>query len=303
MKFPHQNELARYYSMPKEFVGPDTADDLFRMSKLLAKNERSFGYLFAAGSAAAESGLLAYDTPSDERHDRIDTAKKAWQKSQDAFLFSHMNEGWNEARMMCVPDRVQTQLAYIDIYHEMVDGYVEESTIGRLHATLVRLATLNKELHDYSDAIGDWTTATSRRGLGYEHGTLLTVTRLGCPSLFTIPSTARADHGGTAGDKAHDVRLIQQTHGVIKWCVPFEVKPTGYYSDQYTSAFVRGRVELLMPSSLQPLELADYMQAELDGTITQQHLGELDDITSRVLGLAKDYRGREEFSSQVLRSA
>ena len=303
MKFAHKGELARYYSMPKEFVGPEAADDLFRVHEALVQNESSFGYLFAAGSAAAESGLMAYNTPIGERHDRIDAARKAWLGAQDAFLFKHITEDWNEARMMCQPDKVQVQLSFIDIYHEMVDGYVEESTLGRLHATLVRLASHNKELHDYSDAIGDWSTAAGRRGLGYEIGTHLPVTRLGCPSFFTVPSTARADHGGTMGRQTHDVRLIQQTHGVIKWCVPFEVKPTDYYSEDYDSALVRGRVELLMPSSLHPLELADYALAELEGTISEQHLGELDDITSRVLRLAKDYRAREEFDTLVLQSA
>lgn len=303
MKFPYQSELTRYYSMPKEFVGPEAADDLFAIYEKLAQNERAFGYLFAAGSAAAESGLLAYEAPNSERHARINAAKEAWQRAQDAFLFSHIDQDWSEARMMCVPDRVQVQLSYIDIYHEMVDGYVEETTLGRLHASLVKQATHNKELHDYADAIGDCGTAAGRRGIGYELGTLLTVTRLGCPSLFTVPSTARSDHGGSMGEQAHDVRLIQQSHGTINWWVPFEVKPTELHSERYTSAFVRGRVELLMPSSLQPLELANYMQAELDGTISEAHLGELDDITSRVLGLAKDYRAREELEALTLQIA
>lgn len=303
MKTQHKSELAHYYNMPKDFVGPAEADILFSMSEKIAQNEKSFGYLYAAGSAAAESGLLAYDTPRDERHDRIDAARAAWQKAQDVYIFNHFNEGMGEGRLMSVPDRVNVQLAYIDIYHEMVDGYVEETTLQNLHATLVRSAVHNKELHDIADTTGDWTTATARRGLGYELGTLLPVTRLGCPSLFTIPATARADHGGFMARKAHDVRLIQQSHGVIKWCVPYEVKPTGYYNDNYDSAFVRGRVELLMPSSLHPLEIAEYMQDELNGTISAQHLGELDEITSRVLALARDYRAREEFGVLRLESA
>lgn len=281
--------------MPKDFVGPEGADDLFEIYKGLVAKE-SFGYLFAAGSAAIESGLLAYNTPVFERHERIDAGRKAMQGAQDAFLFNHIASGWSESRMMCLPDRVQSHLSYMDIYHEMVDGFVEERTLGKLHATLVNLATSNKNLHDVSENTGDWSAAMSRRGLGYELETLLTITRLGCPSLFTIPSTVRSDHGGSYAEQTHDVRLIQQSHGVINWWVPFEVKPTEYYSERYQSAYVRGRVELLMPSSIKPLELAEYMQAELNGTITSEQLNGLDDITSRVFSLAKDYRAREEYN-------
>lgn len=303
MRALHQGELARYWNMPKEFVGPSEADDLFYISQKLAQNEHAYGYMFAAGSAAAESGLLALDASNGVRHERVEAARKYWQKAQDAFLFKHINENWNEARLMCVPDKVHVQMMYLEIYHEMIDGYIEEKSIGRLHASLVRLASLNKELHDYSEAIGDWSTAVARRGIGYEVGTHLTVTRLGCPSFFTIPASARADHGEYFARKTHDVRLIQQSHGIINWWVPYEVKPTDFYSEDYDSAFIRARVELLMPSSLNPLELADYMQAELDGTISAQHFAELDDVTSRVLSLAKDYRARESFNGLLAQSA
>ena len=292
-------EIERYLQMPKDFVGPEKADDLFSLSLNIISGPESFRNLFVAGSAMAESGLIGTESSVEDRHARIETAKDLWIKAQDSFLFNHIADDWSESKLFVMPDRVQTQLMYLDLYHDMVDGFVEETTLGFLHANLVSLARRNKELHDGAEQEGDVSGFIARRGLGYELNSLMSVTRLTCPSLFAIPSTARADHGGFMGEHTHDARLIQQTHGTINWCVPIEVKPTSYHSDDYIVPLLSGREELLLPSSINPLELVLFMEAEINGTITAQQREELDTITSRILGIARDYRGRCELEQLI----
>ena len=300
---PAQRAYEAYYSMPKDFVSPEDADTLWTIYNEISPRKNSYGYLYTAGSAALESGLRAYHRSPAERHERIAKAKRSWQLAQDAFIFSHLDRDWSDSKLFLNPDRIQANLLYIDLCHEMIDGFVEEATVGKLHASLVGLATRNKELHDEAVSTDDWGAAVGRRGLGYEVGTLLTVTRLGCPSFFAMLATARADHGGFMGETTHDVRVIQQSHGKINWFVPFEVKPTDFHSEEYKGAFTRGRVELLMPSSVQDLDLVDYMRDELEGTISKQHLEELDELTSRTLALTRDYQARLEYEQMFPASA
>lgn len=297
----HQRELARYYQMPKEFVGPQAADDLISMHEALRSAESSWSYLFVAGSAAAESGLMATHLDESERHARLETANRTWTEAQHEFFKAHIEDDWSEGRRYTIPDRIEMNRAYLPLYHDMVDGAVMEETIASTHARLVSLAVANVEYHDIAEATGDYGTMVYRRGLAYEMSTLLTGTRLRSPSFFTIPVPARADHGEHFPERTHDVRLIQQTWGTIRWSVPYEVKPSDNLKNcRYESALVRGRVELLMPSCTEPWEIARYMQQEVDGTISAQHLAELDEITSRVLRLALEYKRRQSLAGVAL---
>jgi len=294
MKFPHQEELARYNQMPKDFVGPTEADVLFSMHEAMMNAHDSWSYLYVAGSAAAESGLMATHLDKDERHDRIDAAESAWREAQDRFIFKHHTDEWSNSKRYSIPDRIEMHRLFCVLYHDMVDENVTATTMQRLHQNLIHLAAANIVEHDDATLIGDYGAIAMRRGLAYELGTLMTITRLMCPSFFAIPATARADHGGFFPEQTHDVRLIQQSWGEVQWCVPYEVKPAdGPYTERYRSAFVRGRVELLLPSSSEPLDLTRYMDAEQKGTLPPQHVRELNEITSRVLTLAGDYKKRQ----------
>lgn len=301
MKFSHQRALARYYSMPKEFVGPHQADDLISMHETLGLAKKSWSYQFVAGSAAAESGLIGTNLDSSERHARIRAADKSWKRAQDGFISNHLQQDWSESRLYTIPDRIEMHRSYLELYHDMADGAVRIGTLEKTHHRLVQIAMSNKYHHDIAEATGDYPTMVNRRGLAYELGTLLTITRLKCPSLFTVPVPARADHGEYFPDKTHDVRLIQQSWGQINWCIPYEVKPTAHERwDHYESALVRGRVELLMPATTEPLEIATYMYEEENGGISAQHLDGLDEITSRVLRLAQDYKIRQSLAKSAL---
>lgn len=301
MKFRHQRELARYYSMPKDFVGPVEADDLFSMHEAMRDADRSWWYQFVAGSAAAESGLMATHLTPTERHERLTSADRAWSDAQDRFIVDHLQDGWSEARLYTIPDRIQMHRVYLDLYRDMVDGGILDETIAATHNRLVGLAVSNLDQHDSAERDGDYAAVMYRRGLGYELGTILTLTRLQCPSIFAIPVPARADHGAHFPEKTHDVRLVQQSWGEVNWTIPYEVKPVdSEHTDRYESALVRGRVELLMPSADGPLELARYMQEEIDGTITPQHLAELDEITSRVFRLAQEYKRRQALAGVAI---
>lgn len=301
MKFPHRGELARYHTMPKDFVGPSEADDLFSIYEKLKLADHSSGYLIAAASAAAESGLMAIYRSTDERHYRLLSADIAWQDAQNAFFDKHGRKGWSEGRLEAIPDRIEMNRLFLPLYHDFVDGNVREDTLLATHRNLVKLGTKNYSYHAEAEDTDDQVTYCTRSGLGYELGTLMTVTRLGCPSFFAIPTTERADDGSYYREETHDVRLIRQSWGRIESCIPYEVKPSdGYNRERYRSAYVRGRVELMMPSATQPLDLVTYMDQELCGRISFEHLAELNEITSRVLRQAVDYTNNLSLSERAL---
>ncbi|HEX8389944.1 MAG TPA: hypothetical protein VF597_00820 [Candidatus Saccharimonadales bacterium] len=301
MKRPYMDQLYRYLQLPKDFVGPERADDLYFMYEQLKSAKHSWTYQFVAGSVAAESGLMGRYLSADERHDRLEAANRSWKDAQEGFIVSHMNNEWSDGRLYAVPDRIEMHRSFLPLYHEMVDGYVTQQTSEQTHDRLVSLAVSNLDLHDTAQANDDFGAISARRGLAYELGTLLTITRLQCPSLFAVPVPARADHGAFFPEQTHDVRLVQQSWGEVNWCVPYEVKPaSGGYKDRYDSAFVRGRVELRMPSSSDPLDIVRYMKEEVDGTISEQHTGELNEITSRILRLAEDYKCRQKIATMAL---
>lgn len=301
MKFPYQREFARYNQMPKDFVGPREADVLIAMHDEMRKAEHSWMYQFVAGSAAAESGLMATHLSFDERHRRLNSADKAWKAAQDGFLANHFTHDWSEEKLYTIPDRIEMHRTFLPLYRDMVDGDVKPMTLGSVHQRLVSLANANLDAHNEAEQTGDYGAVVYRRGLAYELGTILTITRLGCPSLFAVPVPARADHGEYFPEKTHDVRLIQQSWGEINWCIPYEVKPvTPKQADRYESALVRGRIELLMPSTTEPLDIVRYMKEEVDGTLSDQHRTELDEITSRVFRLAQDYKRKHALAGRAM---
>ena len=291
MKFIHRSELERYHQIPKDFVGPEAADDLFSIYDKLRLAEHSSTYLYTAGSAAAEAGLMANDAPRDVRHARLHDADTIWQKAQESFINAHINDDWSEAKLLSIPDRIEMNRIFISLYHDFVDGCVREATIEKTHERLVRLGMLNTRRYEIAKDSNDSGGVSMRRGLGYKLGTLMTITRLKCPSFFAIPATARADHGAYHPSETHDVRLVHQSWGTILSCVPYEVKPCeGQHRERYSSALVAGRVLLLMPSSTDALDLALYMDKEQRNTLTPHLLQELNEITSRVLSEAVGYK-------------
>jgi hypothetical protein len=301
MKFPYQHELARYYKMPKDFVGPNEADVLISMHETMLDAKSSWMYQFVAGSAAAESGLMATHLPTRERHARLRAAESAWRTAQDTFIMNRFSDGWSDERLYTIPDRIEMHRAFLEVYRDMVDGDVKSETLIQTHERLVGLANANLDHHNRAEKNRDYGAMTYRRGLAYELGTILTITRLGCPSLFAVPVPARADHGEHYPEQTHDVRLIQQSWGQINWCIPYEVKPmTPLQPDRYESALVRGRIELLMPSTTEPLDIVRYMKEEVEGTISEQHLAELNEITSRVFRLAQEYKQRHALAGVAL---
>lgn len=284
----HIRELNRYNHLPKQFVSAHKADELFLTYERLSKIGRSSTYLYTAGSAAAESGLMAIDKSPDERHFRIECAADIWQEAQLTHINKHMFDGWSEAKLYAAPNRIEMHRIFVPLYHDMIDGAVREETMDQIHELLVRLGVENLRQHDSEAARRDGSISV-RRGLGYELGSLMSITRLRCPSFFAIPATARADHGLAYPEDTHDGRLIRQSWGTIEECIPFEVKPNdGTYRDRYKSAFIRGRVELSIPESTNPLALASYLHREQTGTADASELAILNEITSRVLRQSED---------------
>ena len=304
MKFIHRGEVARYNKIPKDFVGPLQADDLFLIAEKLKKSEDSVVCLNTAASAAAESGLMATHLSEDERHARLHSADEIWQRAQHVFIERHINDGWTESKLLSVPDRIEMNRLFLPLYHDFVEGNVKDFTAEKTHERLTRLGMANIRRFTTAQQLGDMGATSMRLGLGNEIGTILPISRLKCPSFFAIPATARADNGTHHRDQTHDVRLVHQSWGNIISCVPYEVKSGSYtHEDRYESAVIAGKIHLQMPSSANTLELALFIDQEQRGVISQQHLDELNEITSRVLREAVNYKNRSSLGSKALVAA
>lgn len=288
-KVPIAREYARYHLLPKEFIESTQADELFNTYTILKQATHSSTYLFSAGSAAAESALVGLAASADERHHRLDCAEEAWLSAQYAFLDRHMWQKWSDARLYIQPNRIEMSKLFLPLYHDMVDRCVREDTISRVHFMLSKLAMENLEQHDIAIYENDF-AYVGRRGLGYELGSLLAPNRLLCPSFFAIPAIARADNGNHYPEDTHDVRLIRQSWGVIEDVIQYEVKPNDKPKyDRYNSALIRGHVELVIPASTNPLDMALLAHREAKGIATPEEIAVLDDITSRVLRRADEF--------------
>lgn len=280
---------ARYHSLPKDFVGPEQADDLFNLHTAMRQATHSSGYLFAAGSAAAEAALIGYDTPVDERHYRLEQAESAWTEAQLASLRRHMWYESSETKLYTFPSRVEMNKIFLPLYHDMVDGFVQKETMSRTYVMLARLAMDNLLQHDIAFQNND-ASFVQRRGLGYELGSLIAPDRLQCPSFFAIPAIARADTGNHFPHDTHDVRLIRQSWGVIEDVIQYEVKPTEKASNaRYHSATIRAHIDLEVPTSANPLEYARLAYREATLTASLDDIAILDEITSKVLRRAEHY--------------
>lgn len=280
---PHP-ELSRYNAMPKHFVGPEAADDLFSIYHTLSEEKPYPSYLYVAGSAAAESGLIGTHLLEVERHRRVQRAREAWLNAQTLYIERHVDEEWTEAKLTAFTDRVEAQIIYTNLLHDMINGHVRQETIDTVHYNLIRLAVRNLNMYEQGYANRDHGAISSRRGLAHELATTGAITRLRCPSFFAMPTVARGDDGSYFKDEVHDVQVLEQSWGAIRSAVPIEVKPSGAYQlGRYKSAVVKGRVHLKLPSATSGLELSRYLAKELKGEASAQEIEELNQVTSRIL--------------------
>jgi hypothetical protein len=309
------DELDRYFSMPKHFVGPETADELFSIYERLVNDPMpGASYFLIGGSAAAESGLVGTHLSNEERHRRIQCAHRAWEYAQELSIrnrYEKYESGeWTKSKLMMFSDRVEAQLIYTNLFHDLVNGNVRPETIASTHVRLVRLGIKNLQMHQEAVQLGDAGAESGRRGLAGEIATPASITRLQSPSFFAIPGVIRSDDGTYHRQDTHDVLLVQQKWGIIRSAVPIEVKATGRgnisrmrknRSTRYQSAMVKGTIHLKMPSAQTPLHLAVYLGKELRGDATKQEIMELNDVTNMILDEARDYLQRTNMSRTALR--
>lgn len=304
---PHP-ELTRYNMMPKHFVGAETADDLFSIYTTL-RNEKPYpSYLFVAGSAAAESGIIGTHLSKEERHSRVHCAQEAWRTAQSQYLERHIDEGWSEAKLTAFVDRVEAQVLFLPLIHDLINGNVRQETSNTTHERIVRLAIRNFHLNRAATQASDVGGYSARRGLAYELATTGSITRLRCPSFFAMPTIARGDNGTYNKSDTHDVQLIEQSWGSIRSSTPMEVKPSGLYrSHGYEVAYIHGRLHLSMPSVDSSLELCTILSKEILGNANAEEIAELNSVTSKILsatvGQTKHMYSLPEQETAALQSA
>lgn len=297
---PHP-EFMRYQMMPKHFVGPETADDLFYISETLLREKPYPSYLYAAGSAAAESGLVGTHLPADERHRRVQRADDLWHLAQEQYLKQHADDGWSEAKLFAFSDRVEGQIIFTNLLHDMINGNVRPETMRSTHERIVRLGMTNLKMFEQAKREGDVGVMGVRRGASFEISTAASVTRLLSPNFFAMFTTARGDDGTHFRDDTHDILIMKQSWGEIRSTLPVEVKPkSGYGRQRYKSALVRGKLHLKMPSAESALHLAVFLDKEMRGKASKQEVKELNEVTSSVLSEAMEYIQRTKLAQQTL---
>ncbi len=286
-------QMTRYLKLPKALVGPSKADALFSIHEQLRQRSTSWTYQFMAGSAAAESALTGSHLSVEERLARLEAADMCWREAQSIFVYRHDSPEAHDARLYMVPDKIEVHRAFVPLFTDITSGHVQPSTLDILHERVLDIGVKNLELYLKSGASGDRATMLWREGFGHEVSTILTVTRLKKPTLLAIPAFARCDNGVHHSADTHDVRLLQQSHGVIRSSTPFEVKTSeSPKHSRYRSPIVRGTIELQVPSCDDSLAIVAYMDEERRGTLSPERAKELDEISIGILKLAADYKER-----------
>lgn len=309
-RYPGPGDLLNHYlSMPKHFVGPETADNLFKTYDALTniRHPKAFHFL-VAGSAAAESGIVGTHLSAQERHYRIQCAHYAWEHSKALSVKRRRGKydsgEWTKSKLLMFSDHVDSQLIYTNLFHDLVNKNVRSETIGSVHERLVKLGVTNLKRYIQALEEKDFGAARCREGFAYEISTTAAVTRLRSPTFFAIPAVVRSDNGIFLPEDTHDVQLIKQKWGTIRSAIPVEVKRSDargeIHSARYKSMMIQGTIHLNMPSAETPLHLAYYLDKELRGQASRQEIKELNEITSSVLNEATSYIQRLGLGSRAL---
>lgn len=301
---PPNVALGRYHEIPKHFAGPETADHLLSIYESLVGGAPRPSYFFAAGSAAAESGLVGTHLDTEERHRRIQCGHDAWKFAQKLSIDKHIDDNWTESKLLLFSDRVETQLIFTTLLHDMVNGDVRPETMASTHRRLVQLGVTNLQLYNQATRDKDPGAISGRRGLANEIAMPAAITRLQCPSYFAMPTVARADNGTYMSEDTHDAIILEQSWGSIRSTIPCEIKSKGGLrpSKRYKSAMIRGTVHLRMPSATSSLHLAKFLDKEIRGEATAQEITELNEVTSKVLREATKYLQQQKLARETLSS-
>jgi len=248
---PHP-DYASYLKIHKVLVGEATAARLETIDENLSQEELP-RYLSAAGWATLEAALSQPQRSAQYRNSLLEKTEEYWTRALENQLAwntgerSHLTEA-------CAAFRYALDLAHLPLMQAFVSGditagirrsvAIDVLNIAEANAVQLQLATKENDISGMSDHIG----------VGYECNALLAFHSLDSPSLFAIPSSARADSGHHHPHQTHDLLVIQQKWGTIQEMTPAEIKSKTSQSDRkrYKALLVRGKMHLSVEGKHSP---------------------------------------------------
>lgn len=289
MSFAPNRAYDDYLKIHKVFVGTSGASYLEDIHYRLT-NEEMPRYLVVAGSAAVEAALADVNGSKSERLNILNNGINAWRRAlvnqriintKEETIFTEYS--W--------PYRTAVDIAMADIYRDMIQGEVKAETCRRVYSDCLSIAQANLTQLSLAKLEGATSAVADHKGLGYELNALLAFNSSFSETWFAIPSWARSDNGHDYPNQTHDLSIVQQKWGKIINITPLEVKSRASLRDRdrYMALLVRGKMHLSVPGKYTPDYTLDILQAQYEGTATEQGLREFRIVAGTLFGMVRSY--------------
>lgn len=243
-RFTPHPDYDDYLKIHKVLVGEATAGKLVDIYKNLSK-ESTPRYLSTAGWAAAEAALSQPYRSASYRNDLLKKAGECWQSALETQL------EWNasEKRHLVehsAPYHYALDLAHLPLLQAMISGDITKAVRSSVATDVLNIAEANAVQMNLAIRANDQIAVSDHVGVGHECNALLAFHSFDSPSLFAIPSSARADSGHHHPHQTHDLLIVQQQWGTIYEMTPVEIKAKTSQNDRkrYKAMLVRGKMHL-----------------------------------------------------------
>ena len=244
LRFTPHSDYDSYLRIHKILVGKATAHKLETIYENLSR-EKAPRYLSAAGWAATEAALSQPNAPAKYRNGLLQKADVCWQQALQTQL------DWNATEKEhlvehSAPYHYALDLAHLPLIQAMVSGDITKAVRESVAVDVLNIAEANAIQMNLALRSGDRLAVSDHVGVGHECNALLAFHSLKSPSLFAIPSSARADSGHHHPHQTHDLLVVQQKWGTILEMTPAEIKAKTSQNDRrrYKALLVRGKMHL-----------------------------------------------------------
>lgn len=294
----------RYMLIHKIPVGPKTAERLFLLYEELSQHQEP-ATLYKAGWAAAESGLVGTHLSPDERSSRICAAQSCWEYALTLEQERAANSAWITDKPPARTEElhIATALASIPVLVEIPYGKPSKPAVRMAHTGLLQVARQNvDEMLLAKKHYGREGRSSNHRGLGYEHLTQLSISRMLSARIVPIASFARSASGAHYPSQTHDVQFLNLDRGNIMSVTPIEVKSklkNRVYKRYQDVGLVAG-YELIERGETALSQAIELFEQEALGTATPDEIGVLAEMTDSVIHSIRHFRRPERYGKHCL---
>ncbi len=285
----HNSAFNSYIAIHKVFVGRSGAAHLVSLCMEL-QDTTTPDHLVASGWAAAEAAIVTGRADLEAGHGLLETARDSWTRA-----IAHQR--WVNAQPdhplvdQAVTFRAAHDIAFLPVYHDMLEGGVRKRTLKRVFEDCLNIAQLNGVQANLARANGDTEAVGQHNGFGYEANAVLAYNRRFSGQWFAIPASSRADSGVYHRNQTHDIVVVRQERGRIASATPIEIKAAASRRQRgrYASLLVRGKMHLADPSRHHPDEVLEAITAEYEGTATRAQREFVAKVNRKIHRMVGDY--------------